>query len=86
MKNTFLKSTIPFAAVAIMGISGAFLTTSMQSASNRVGPKQGFIAAPQGPCSVSVSCGTLGTICQANGVQAFGKNNNCTEILYMPQN
>jgi hypothetical protein len=86
MKTTFLKSAIPFAAVAMMGISGAFLITSMQSASKTAVPRQGFIDGPKGPCSVSVSCGTSGTICQANGVQAFGKNNNCTEILYMPQN
>jgi hypothetical protein len=86
MKTTFLKSTIPFAAVAIMGISGAFFTTSMQS-DKAFTPKQGFIAGPQGPCSVSVSCDTRpGPICLASGVQAFGKANNCTEVLSMPQN
>jgi hypothetical protein len=85
MKTTFLKSTMPFAVVAIMGISGAFLTTSMQSASLVAAPKTGYIAGAQGPCSVPVSCNTTpGQICSANGVQAFGKLNNCSEILYRP--
>ena len=85
MKTSFLKSTVPFAFVAIMGISGAFLTTSMQSDAKKFNPRQGFIDGPQGPCSVSVSCNTTpSTICSASGVQAFGKNNNCTEVLYMP--
>lgn len=85
MKTTFLKSTMPFAVVAIMGISGAFLTTSMQSVSNAAAPRIGYIDGPQGPCSVPVSCSTNpNVICQANGVQAFGKANNCTEILYLP--
>ncbi|PWA09894.1 DUF6520 family protein [Flavobacterium laiguense] len=85
MKTTFLKSTMPFAVVAIMGISGAFLTTSMQSASNAAAPKTGYIDGPQGPCSVPVSCNTAsGQICQANGVQAFGKANNCSEVLFRP--
>lgn len=85
MKTTFLKSTMPFAVVAIMGISGAFLTTSMQSASKAATPKFGYIDGPQGPCSVQVNCdATPGQICQANGVQAFGKDNNCSEVLYRP--
>lgn len=85
MKTTFLKSTMPFAVVAIMGISGAFLTTSMQSVSNAAAPKTGYIDGPQGPCSVAVNCNTIpNTVCQASGVQAFGKANNCTEVLYRP--
>lgn len=85
MKTTFLKSTLSFAAVAVMGISGAFLTTSMQSG-KAFTPKQGFVDGPQGPCSVAVSCNTSpNPICQASsGAQAFGKANNCTEVLYQP--
>lgn len=86
MKTTFLKSTLSFAAVAIMGISGAFLTTSMQSG-KAFSPKQGFVDGPQGPCSVAVNCNTTPSafICQASsGAQAFGKANNCTEVLYRP--
>ncbi len=85
MKTTFLKSMMPFAVVAILGISGAFLTTSMQNASKEAATKQGYIDGPQGPCSVPVSCNTTpNPICQANGVQAFGKDNNCSEVLYRP--
>jgi len=83
MKTTFLKSTMPFALVAVMGISGAFLTTSMQSAS-KAAPKTGYINSAQLPCNVPVSCDTTprAQICQSNGQQAFGKDNNCQEVLY----
>lgn len=85
MKTTFFKTIMPFAVVAILGISGAFLTTSMQSDASAAAPKTGYIDGPQGPCSVPVSCNTTpNPICQVNGVQAFGKLNNCTEILYRP--
>ncbi|MNR50646.1 hypothetical protein D3C85_1701970 [compost metagenome] len=78
---------MPFAVVAIMGISGAFLTTSMQSVSKAAAPKLGYIDGPQGPCSVALNCNTIpNPLCQANGVQAFGKANNCTEVLFMPPN
>ena len=84
MKTQFLKTTVPFAAVAIMGISGAFFTTSMQS-STSAAPKNGYIDSNLAPCSVAVSCNTnSGQICQSNGQQAFGKDNNCTEVLYRP--
>lgn len=87
MKTTFLKSTIPFAAVAIMGITGAFVTTSMQSASSNKVHKFGYIDGPQGRCSVAVSCDTApNQLCEANGIQAFGKGSNCTEVLYLPPN
>ena len=81
MKTKFFKTTMPFAFVAIMGISGAFLTTSMQSVSKTPPPKLGYING-ETPCSVPVQCSTnVGPACQANGQQAFGKDNNCTEIL-----
>ena len=85
MKTTFFKTIMPFAVVAILGISGAFLTTSRQSDAGVAVLKTGYIDGSQGPCSVPVSCNTTpNQICQANGVQAFGKMNNCTEILYRP--
>lgn len=87
MKTTFFKTIMPFAVVAILGISGAFLTTSMQSGSNLATPKQGYMDGPEGPCSVEVNCDTNpGLICEVNGVQAFGKDINCSEILYRPSN
>lgn len=85
MKSTFLKSTFSFAIVALIGISGAFLTSAMQSASKTV-PLIGYINNAQAPCNVPVSCSNnISFICQANGQQAFGKNNNCQEVLYRPQ-
>ncbi|WP_225738108.1 DUF6520 family protein [Flavobacterium sp. PL002] len=89
MKKTFLKKMMPF-AVVVMGISGAFLTTSMQSDSNSVAPRTGYINGAQGACSVPVNCSDIpGQVCRANGTtgaQAFGKDsqNNCVELLYRP--
>ncbi|SHM44907.1 DUF6520 family protein [Flavobacterium xanthum] len=89
MKKTFLKKMMPF-AVVVMGISGAFLTTSMQSDSNSAAPRMGYINGAQGACSVSVNCSDIpGQVCRANGTtgtQAFGKDsqNNCVELLYRP--
>ncbi|MBK0368253.1 hypothetical protein [Flavobacterium agrisoli] len=85
MKTTFLKPTLSFAAAAVMGISGAFLTTSMQNAS-KAAPRDGYINSLTGVCDVPVECSNDATqpICQANGQQAFGKGNNCAEVLHMP--
>ena len=89
MKTQFLNKMIPF-AVVVMGITGAFLTTSMQSDSNSAAPRTGYINGPQGPCSAPVNCSDItGPVCRANGAtgaQAFGKDsqNNCVELLYRP--
>jgi hypothetical protein len=90
MKTQFLNKVIPFAVVA-MGITGAFLTTSMQSDSNRLAPPAvGYINSSQGACSIPVNCSTTpGLVCRANGAtgaQAFGKDsqNNCVQLLYRP--
>lgn len=85
MKFTFLKPTFSFAIVAVLGISGAFLTSATKSASKTI-PLIGYINNAQAPCNVPVSCSNIiGFICQANGQQAFGKNNNCQDVLYRPQ-
>lgn len=89
MKTQFLNKMIPF-AVVVMGITGAFLTTSMQSDSNRTTFIPGYITGPQGPCSVEVNCSdVVNPICRANGgtgAQAKGKDsqNNCMQLLYQP--
>jgi hypothetical protein len=89
MKTQFLNKMIPF-AVVVMGITGAFLTTSMQSDSNSAAPRTGYINGPQGACSVQVNCSDVpNAVCRANGAtgaQAFGKDsqNNCVELLYRP--
>lgn len=90
MKTTFLKSIVPFAVVAIMGISGAFLTTSMQSDSKTLAPLVGYVNGPQGPCDSPVECSDIpNQVCRANdttGPQAFAKDEqgNCTVIAYRP--
>ena len=84
MKTKFFKTT-PFALVAVLAVSGAFLTTSMQSSSKAFSYKIGYIDGPSIPCSVPVDCDTDSTnnpLCQADGQQAFGKDNGCTELLY----
>lgn len=86
MKRIFFKSTAPFALVAMLGISGAFLTTSMQSVKSSAAPKPGYIDSNDAPCNIQVNCVDIntGSLCQASGQQAFGKDNNCTEVLYRP--
>ncbi|MEO7978709.1 hypothetical protein [Flavobacterium sp.] len=85
MKSTFLKSTLSFAIVVVIGISGTFLTSVTKSPSKTI-PVIGYINNAQSPCNVPVNCSNIvGFICQANGQQAFGKNNNCQDVLYRPQ-
>ena len=83
MKTKFFKIT-PLALAAVLGLSGAFMTTSMQSASKVDSYKQGWIDSDTKPCDVPVDCNTdpSGSLCQADNQQAFGKDNNCTETLY----
>lgn len=85
MKTNFFKTT-PFALVAVLAASGAFLTTSMQSSSNALSPTLGYIDGATA-CSVPVECDTdpIGPFCQADGQQAFGKANNCSDLRYQPQ-
>lgn len=85
MKTIFFKNSIPFAAAAVLGISGALLTTSMQSAPSKAAPRIGYI-------SVNSLCDTpvkecsdeFDVLCTANGQQLKGNNFNCTEELYEP--
>jgi hypothetical protein len=85
MKTNFLKNMIP-AAVVALGISGAFFTTSMQSAQNAAAPRLGYTLNENDDCNVPVDCNTIQTqICQSSsGEQAFGKNaqGNCDVVLY----
>jgi hypothetical protein len=89
MKTLFLKNMMPFAVVA-MGISGAFVTTSMQSDSKINAPKLGFTLNGAGACNIQVNCNTTpNPICRLNGdsgPQAFGKNAQgvCNEVLFKP--
>lgn len=87
MKTNFFKNMVPVAVIAL-GISGAFFTTSMQSASNAAAPRLGYVLDENDDCDISVNCNTTpNPICQSSsGEQAFGKNaqGNCDVVLYKP--
>ena len=87
MKNLILRNISPL-AVIVMGVSGAFFTTSMQSAAKAL--PNGYTLNAQGACNVEVNCSNINTrpICRQfgdTGPQAFGKvGNNCPTELYKP--
>jgi len=94
MKTLFLKNMMPIAVVAL-GISGAFVTTSMQSVSKaETQPKFGYVRNPNSiKCSpVSVNCETIPSpnLCQVavtSGPVAYDRNpstNDCVNPLYRP--
>jgi hypothetical protein len=91
MKTLFLKNMMPIAVVAL-GLSGAFVTTSMQSVSKaETAPKVGYVRIPNTmKCSdVSVNCNTTPTpfLCQLGANIAYDKDpatNNCVQPLYRP--
>lgn len=93
MKTEFLKNVIPFAVVTL-GISGAFVTTSMQKAPKDLIPEDGYALNPQGGCSdTKTSCDTQETdyVCRIGGLsgpQAFGKDEDdrCVVKLWRPDN
>ena len=84
MKTNFFKNTLPFAAAAVLGISGAFFSTSMQRADKAV-PRTGYISV-SAPCDTPVKqCNTdPNPLCTANGQQLVGSNFNCNEVLFEP--
>lgn len=92
MKTEFLKNVIPF-AVLTLGISGAFVTTSMQKAPKNFILEDGYSLNPQGGCSdTKTSCDTQETdqVCRIGGLtgaQAFGKNEDdqCVVKLWRPE-
>lgn len=74
MKTIILKNLVPF-AVIVMAISGAFVTTSMQSASKISAPRIGYVLNEDDDCNIEVNCSdTPGPLCMSAGQQAFGKN------------
>lgn len=87
MKTNFFKNSIPFAAAAVLGISGAFLTTSMQSAPSKTADRMGYISV-NAPCDtpVKICSDEVAPLCTANGQQLHGQEFNCNEVLYEKQN
>jgi len=86
MKTLNFKNILP-ALVMAVGISGAFVTTSMQSAPED-GLKNGFTRNPvNNKCTaVQTSCDDTPTpeLCRINGDIAYDKvgNNDCLQALY----
>lgn len=91
MKSIILKPITPF-AVFVLGILGAFATTSMQSTSKINAPVTGYASMPGAPCSVEVLCSDDGgQACHVDDddtkPQAFIKDGEtiCVRELYRPQ-
>ena len=91
MKTIFLKKVFPFAVVLVTGVSGAFLTTSMQSSKHSLKPPViGYADGPSGPCTIPVQCQDVKTseFCRVNypnGAQAKNPE-DCAEVLWRPEN
>jgi hypothetical protein len=92
MRTIIFKKMMPL-AVFVLGISGAFLTTSMQSGAkvDDLAPVIGFVALPGNPCAIPVACDEDGDqVCRLfypNGPQARQLNDEgttCTEPLFRP--
>lgn len=91
MKKLFLKNMLPFGAV-VLAISGAFVTTSMQStAKNALIPESGYAATAQGQCDdVPVNCDSTAKdeFCHVSGTSGplayRNQSNNCIVPLYKP--
>ena len=92
MKTIVLKKMMPV-GVFVLGISGAFFTTSMQSAANAedLVPILGFVATEDDPCDIPVSCDTQGTqICRLFGTsgpqaKAMDSPTTCERVVFRPQ-
>lgn len=86
MKTQIFKNAMPFAVVAL-GISGAFVTTSMQSAEKEMV----FVDAynPSNCQNIVKQCDNEERpyICRINSTPLYGKDNNgnCVETLYQDQ-
>lgn len=78
-------------AVFAIGITGAFVTTSMQRATKAAAPEIGHLLNADGECSdVEVTCSDIPKqVCLqfvTSGPQAFAQdeNGNCNKVTYRP--
>ncbi|KOP38914.1 MULTISPECIES: DUF6520 family protein [unclassified Flavobacterium] len=91
MKPLILKKMTPF-AVVVLGIVGAFGTTSMQSAKADIAPVIGYVSIPGDPCSVEVECSDSGDdtcrLFYPSGPEAKAldpdSETTCAQQLYRP--
>ena len=87
--KTLFKNVLPIAVMAL-AVSGAFVTTSMQSTSKISAPKLGYPKDNLGNCILDEpqNCNTtdIGVYCYVgggtSGTQAYGDAQNCQEILF----
>lgn len=93
MNTIMFKKMMPF-AVFVVGISGAFLTTSMQSSDKaELAPILGYVDANNGgsPCDIPVACDDQGDdLCRQfgdSGPQAKAEDSptTCAQQVYKPQ-
>ncbi|WP_374173175.1 hypothetical protein [Flavobacterium tructae] len=91
MKAIVLKKMMPI-GVFVLGISGAFFTTSMQSAKGEdLVPILGFVATEDDPCDIPVACDTnAGQLCRLFGTsgqqaKAMDSPTTCNRVVFRPQ-
>lgn len=91
MKTVFFKKLMPVAVFAV-GITGAFVTTSMQSAAKSAAPEIGYLRDADKHCDFErpISCNDIpGPVCLQNttsGPQVWAEDaqGNCTKLTYRP--
>lgn len=92
MKSIILRKMTPI-AVFVLGISGAFVTASMQSSSaSGAIPTQGYVDLLDGgsPCDLPVACDSQGDeICRQFGdtgpqAKAMDSPTTCAQQVYRP--
>jgi hypothetical protein len=88
MKRNFLKRIMMPAAVVVLGVGGAFVTTSMSSTKG-IANVQGYKFVSQAePCRAEIMCSNVfnATICTSGSSQLYGKATpnaaNCDLPLY----
>lgn len=87
--KTLFRNVLPIAVVAL-AVSGAFVTTSMQSASKLATPKVGYPQDNLGNCILDQpqNCNTtdISVFCYVgggtSGTRVYGPAQDCQEILY----
>ncbi|MEO8255332.1 MAG: DUF6520 family protein [Flavobacterium sp.] len=86
MKRNFLKRIMMPAAVVVLGVGGAFVTTSMSS-TKALANVQGYRYVSQAePCRAETQCSNIfnATICTSGGAQLFGKANPNANVCDVP--
>ena len=91
MKLINFKKVLPI-AIFVLGILGAFATTSMQSVKAEMAPVPGYVATPDDPCGIQVECSDqVGQLCRLfypDGPQAKALDDDsetsCSQEIYRP--